>query len=311
MSDSEISRLASVSDSLLKGFGPPFPIDSKALAACNTADDFTSLSFELYKEVGLMTTASASCYVSLPGEPHVMPRNQAICAGLLIRVAKFISAIVVLTATQESREVTMALMRCIMDTSVTIRFLILKNDAAIYDEFVRRGLSPEAELFDLVKRNIATRGGESQPIERRLLKTITDLTVASELMIDDIPRHHRDWGGGLRKRLVALGIEDSYAGSQRIPSHAIHGTWVDLVIHHLEKIEAGWRLRPDFSKIDTRLLFPQSMMALQAAADYLRGFFGAHLEELKEVFQRFDDLSRRASEVERAYELWIESSRDS
>jgi hypothetical protein len=203
------------SDSLLKGFGPPFPIDSKALAACNTADDFTSLSFELYKEVGLMTTASASCYVSLPGEPHVMPRNQAICAGLLIRVAKFISAIVVLTATQESREVTMALMRCIMDTSVTIRFLILKNDAAIYDEFVRRGLSPEAELFDLVKRNIATRGGESQPIERRLLKTITDLTVASELMIDDIPRHHRDWGGGLRKRLVALGIKDSYAGSQR------------------------------------------------------------------------------------------------
>ena len=217
MSDSEISRLAPVSDSLLKGFGPPFPIDSKALAACNTADDFTSLSFELYKEVGLMTTASASCYVSLPGEPHVMPRNQAICAGLLIRVAKFISAIVVLTATQESREVTMALMRCIMDTSVTIRFLILKNDAAIYDEFVRRGLSPEAELFDLVKRNIATRGGESQPIERRLLKTITDLTVASELMIDDIPRHHRDWGGGLRKRLVALGIEDSYAGISAHP----------------------------------------------------------------------------------------------
>jgi hypothetical protein len=83
------------------------------------------------------------------------------------------------------------------------------------------------------------------------------------------------------------------------------------VIHHLEKTEAGWRLRPDFSKIDTRLLFPQSMIALQAAADYLRGFFGAHLEELKEVFQRFDDLSRRASEVERAYELWIESSRDS
>src|SRR5258708_34558842 len=110
-----------------------------------------------------MTTASTSCYVGMPGDPHVMPRNQAICAGLLIRVAKFISAIVVLTATQESREVAMALMRCIMDTSVTIRFLILKNDDAIYAEFVRRGLSPEADLFDLVKRTITARGGESLP----------------------------------------------------------------------------------------------------------------------------------------------------
>jgi hypothetical protein len=297
--------------SLLAGFGRPFPVDSVALAACHTADDFTSVSFELYKEVGLMTTASASCYVGIRGEPHVMPRNQAICAGLLIRIAKFISAIVVLTATQESREVTMALMRCILDTAVTIRFLILQNEDAIYDEFVRRGLSPEAELFDLVNRNVAARGGESLPVERRLLKTITDLVAASALRIDDVPRHHRDWGGGLRKRLIALGIEDTYAGTQRIPSHAIHGTWVDLLIHHLEQTETGWRLQPDFSRIDTRLLFPQSMMVLQAAADYLKGFFGGHLEELDEVFRRFDDLAGRIASVDRAYEFWIQSSRES
>jgi hypothetical protein len=297
--------------SLLAGFGEPVPVDAAALAACRTADDFTSLSFELYKEVGLMTNAAASCYVRLAGEPHVMPRNQAICAGLLIRIAKFISAIVVLTATQESREVALALMRCIMDTAVTIRFLILKNDDAIYDEFVRRGLSPEAELFDLVNRNIAARGGESLPAERRLLKTITDLAAASALRIEEVPRHHRDWGGGLRSRLIALGIEDTYAGTQRIPSHAIHGTWVDLLIHHLEQTEGGWRLQPDFSRIDTRFLFPQSMMVLQAAADYLKSFFAEHLEDLDEVFGRFDDLARRLALVHQAYELWIQSSRES
>ena len=58
----------------------------------------------------------------------------------------------------------MALMRCIMDTAVTIRFLILRNDNALYDEFVRRGLSPEGELFDLVQRNIAARGGGTLPV---------------------------------------------------------------------------------------------------------------------------------------------------
>jgi len=294
--------------SLLAAFGRPFPVDSATLIACHTAEDFTNLSFELYKEVGLMTTAAASCYFGLPSQRHVMERNQAICAGLLIRVAKFISAIVVLTATQESREVALALMRCIMDTAVTIRFLILKNDDATYFEFVRRGLSPEADLYDLVNRNITARGGEILGIERRLLKTISDLATASELRIEDVPRQHRDWGGGLRNRLIALGIEDTYAGTQRIPSHAVHGTWVDLLIHHLEQADGGWRLRPHFTRIDTRFLFPQSMMVLQAAADYLKGFFAEHRGELDEVFRRFDDLAQRIASVDYAYESWIQSS---
>jgi len=204
MTDTERMRVATPSDAILADLGPPFPIDSAAITTCNTADDFTSLSFELYKEVGIVATVSASCYIGMPDDPHVMPRNQAICAGLLIRIAKFMSAIVVLTATQESREVAMALMRCIMDTAVTIWFLILRNDNAIYDEFVRRGISPEGELFDLVQRNIAARGGETLPVERRLLKTINGLVEASGLMIADVPRQHRDWGGGLRKRLIAL-----------------------------------------------------------------------------------------------------------
>lgn len=189
-------RLATQSDVILAGLGPPFLIDSAAIAVCNTADDFTSLSFELYKEVGIVATVSASCYIGMPGDPHVMPRNQAICAGLLIRIAKFMSAIVVLTATQESREVAMALMRCIMDTAVTIRFLILRNDDTIYNEFVRRSLSPEGDLFDLVQRNIAARGGEPLPVERRLLKTINGLVEASGLTLADVPRQHRDWVEG-------------------------------------------------------------------------------------------------------------------
>lgn len=289
---------------ILAGLGPPFPIDSAAITACKAADDFTNLSFELYKEVGVVATVSASCYFGMPGSSHVMPRNQAICAGLLIRIAKFMTGIVVLTATRESREVAMALMRCIMDTAVTIRFLLLRDDNALYDEFVRRGLSPEGELFDLVQRNIAARSGEILPVEHRLLKTINGLVEASGLTIDDIPRQHRDWGGGLRKRLIALGIEDTYVGSQRMPSHAIHGTWVDLLIHHLEQTETGFRVKADFSRIDTRLLFPQSMAVLQAAADYLARFFGAHLGDLEPFSQRFKDLADRIATVDRAYEAW-------
>jgi len=296
---------------IFAGLGPPFQIDPAAIAACTTADDFTSLSFELYKEVGKMATVSANCYIGTAGDPHVMPRNQAICAGLLIRIAKFMIAIVVLTATQESREVAMALMRCIMDTVVTIRFLILRNDPVLYDEFVRRGLSPEGELFDIVQRNIAARGGEILPIERRLLKTINSLVEASGLTIADVPRKHRDWGGSLRNRLIALGIKDTYVGSQRMPSHAIHGTWVDLLTQHLEQTETGFRLKNDFSRIDSRVLFPQSMAVLQAASEYLTGFFSTRLGDLEQLFQRVDSLADRIETVSKAYETWIQTQRES
>lgn len=205
----------------------------------------------------------------------------------------------------------MALMRCIMDTAVTLRFLILRNDNAIYEEFVRRGLSPERELFDLVQRNIAARGGETLPVEHRLLKTINGLIEATGLMIADVPRGHRDWGGGLRKRLIALGIEDTYVGSQRIPSHAIHGTWVDLLIHHLEQTEAGFRLKTAFSRIDARLLFPQSMTVLQATSEYLTGFFSVNLREFEPFFPRCNDLADRIASVDRAYEAWIQTHRES
>ena len=88
-------------------------------------DDFTGLSFELYKEVGKVATVSANCCIGTAGDSSNRDRRvQAILArGLLIRIAKFMIAIVVLTATRESREVAMALMRCIMDTVVTVRFL--------------------------------------------------------------------------------------------------------------------------------------------------------------------------------------------
>lgn len=95
-----------------------------------------------------------------------------------------------------------------------------------------------------------------------------------------------------------------------MPSHAIHGTWVDLLIHHLEQTEAGFYLKPDFSRIDTRLLFPQSMTVLQAASNYLKGFYTTHLDELEPVFRRLDDLAGRITMVDRAYETWIQSRRE-
>ena len=73
------------------------------------------------------------------------------------------------------------------------------------------------------------------PVEQSILDSIDEVCSASGVKIEDVDRKHINWGGDLRQRLKALGKEEHYVGTQRIPSHSVHGSWVDLYIHHLAR----------------------------------------------------------------------------
>jgi hypothetical protein len=106
-----------------------------------------------------------------------------------------------------------------------------------------------------------------------------------------------DWGGGLRERLKALGKEDRYVSVQRTPSHAVHGTWVDLFNSHLEYDGATDTFvpQPNFSWVDARALGPVAMLVLEAARCYLEKFFSDKAGHAT-IRARLDDVERR---------LWI------
>jgi hypothetical protein len=141
--------------------GGPVPV-SDDLAAANQ-QELNELSFNLYKEavqfVALAISAGAEA------EERPLTRNQAICAGLLMRIAKFQLVITQLTAESDRGEVVQVLNRCIMESAVNLQFLIRRNEQRFYDQFVLHGLGPERELYDIIQRNIEARGGERLPIE--------------------------------------------------------------------------------------------------------------------------------------------------
>ena len=60
-------------------------------------------------------------------------------------------------------------------------------------------------------------------------------------------------------------------GVQRIPSHAVHGTWVDLVMNHLDYDAKNgvFMPHPDFGLVDARLLGPIAIFVLDATKAYL------------------------------------------
>ena len=288
--------------------GKPVEVNEEVLRACSEKGTFTPIAFELYKETGIVLAVCSHSYMGEESGKGALHRNQAICAGLLVRIAKFMTAVLQLVSTADRGEVVLALDRSILESATNLRFLLLKNENKVYDEFVRSGLGPERELFNVIQANIKNRGGEAIPIEERMLKSIDRACGLAGLKIEEIDPKFRDWGGNLRERLKALEEEEFYLVTQRIPSHAVHGTWADLILHHLQEKDGGFVPDPDWSPVDPRLLCPPCIMVLNAARTYLKTFFG-DLPELRPLYQRFDDLQERIKILDSAHEDWFSKRR--
>lgn len=266
-------------------------------------DKVDGLAFELYKESLSVVNLASHLFDHSSAEGGGWPRNQAICAGLLIRISKFMLVVTQLSATKNRAEVVNALNRSIMESVINLEFLVGRTEDRFFDQFVTSSLGPEGELYDMIQRNIAARGGEASPIETRMLASITDVCTVSGVKIEDVSRKPGDWGGGVRERLKALGKEDLYVAMVRMPSHAVHGTWVDVYKNHLKFDRGSGRFNPDsrFSNVDTRALAPVAQMVLLAVGPYVERFFIA-VPESRLLLERISDLSERIRLVDEAHE---------
>lgn len=279
-------------------------------------DKVDALVFELYKETASVVNLAAHFVDEAAAVKGGWPRNQAICAGLMIRISKFMRVVLQLSAKGDRAEVIKALNRSILESAVNLEFLVRTNDNRFFDQFVIFSLGPERELYDLIQANVDARGGEVLPIERRMLDSIDHTCQSSGVRIDDIKRKYGDWGGGIRERLRTLGKEEQYVLMQRLPSHAVHGTWVDLCIDHLVHDARNDTFAPDnrFSPVDSRVLAPVAVFVLGATRPYIERFF-PRIQESEIVLNRIDDLTRRICEVDAVHEklmcneLWPEAPR--
>jgi hypothetical protein len=184
-----------------------------------------------------------------------------------------------------------------------LRYLVTKHDEGVYSQFVASSLGPERELYDTINRAVEDRGA-MLPIEKRMLKSIESTCRASAVRIEDAKPKYGDWGGGLRARLKAIDLETSYLGIQRIPSHAVHGSWVDLVMNHLK--EKDRRFEPDSSwrHVDARLLSPVALFVLGSVGVYFDRFL-SELPEAQPLLIRTIDLHERTKALDGWHEALL------
>jgi len=275
------------------------------LAAFESRAKFSAITFELFKEVGCIAVIGSNIFVANERTEFPFERNQAICAGYLVRIFKLIMAVCRLVSTGEAAEVNLQLLRSVFESATNLRFLLLKNDKHLFDQFVSTSLGPERELYDLVQTNSKKRGGKLLPIEKRILDQVQEACEKSGVRIEAVSSKYQKWGGSLRDKLEALKVEGRYAVAQRFPSHSVHGDWIDLVTFHLKCEGNHFGIQSSFWPNTPSLYLPASVFVLEAAEDYLHFYF-ANSTEVRIVFERIKDLRARLKLVDDYYEKWIQ-----
>ena len=140
-------------------------------------------------------------------------------------------------------------------------------------------------------------------IEQRMLNSIIETCDKAGVKPEEVNPKAGSWGGSFRDRLEALGYGwQAYTILERIPAHAIHGDWVDLVLNHLLLTQDGFEPDYDHLRTDGGLLSPIAIFVVEAARDYLHKFF--ENAEADSLHYRLVSVQERLQIVESARNDW-------
>ena len=282
-------------------FGPPVSVDDETIQACRDRNAFGGLSFDLYREAVVLIWVTCSAHYD-NGNGFALTRNQAVCAGLLSRMSKLMGSVLKLSSEVEHGEAVQILNRCILESSVDLQYLLVKDDANVYEKFVTTGLKGEKELYDIIQFNIQERGGQELEIEQGMIQSIIRTCDESGVKIEDIDLKAGSWGGSYRDRMKAIGLEEGYPILQGMTSQSVHGSWSDLIRNYLDKNDAGYEPKADHTQTDGEMFGPVAIFATNAARAYVERFFEAL--DASPFLDRLNDLQYRIGIVEQSRPGW-------
>jgi hypothetical protein len=91
-------------------------VDVKPIYDCKTLHESGSIAFELYKEAARIVAFAAYLLDEETAVHRGFTRNQAICAGLMVKISKFMLAVFQLSTGDDRGEIVQALNRIIFES---------------------------------------------------------------------------------------------------------------------------------------------------------------------------------------------------
>lgn len=225
--------------------------------------------FEWYKNVALVAIDMASIDKDQPSVKTLPPVQEAILRGLLYRCARLMLSILRVGRGGAGGETIAILVRCVGESALTLQW-VCANAEEGFSHYLASGLRTDLYLRELVTNNVQGREGSALPIETRILDSIERCFAAAG--VTETAVRESSSIPNLEVMCSQLGYGDRlYVGLQRMGSHAVHGTWTDLLLHYVEEDRDGmFRLRDsDESATDYIQLLLPSILVLDALGAYV------------------------------------------
>lgn len=273
-------------------------VDPEKVRAFDDEDDYTGLGVDLLVEVGSYVCVAASI---LPPPPQRWNRHESVLVGHLVRLYKLILALLDQTC-QHRRETTFIFARLAFECIVNTMFLIKNDRPEVVASYIEYSLRYEKRLRDRIRATIAARGGETIPIEERMLRSIDAAASSSGVNLDQI-NLPQNWGGkNIFEKAKEVGLENAYLGAFAGPSHSVHGNWHDLLEYHLDFESDGYLPELRWHRPRPQLLTTLSTLAIHTLEMYFSEIVGAAADE---IAKNLPDVKARIFEFVRLHEEFL------
>lgn len=265
--------------------------------------DFMEATVELIKEASIYATVAGQI---LPCGKPGWNRDQGILCGLVVRASKFMSAVLDQTC-QHRREIVDLLARIIFETIVNARYLIFKNDPALFNSYVRYSLRSEKQLWERIDQEVASRGGQVLPVEERMRKSISKSFESSGVKLEEVDSNDKEgWSvpDSIYGRAVKVGLKAGFQALYMLPNHAVHGNWEDLHRNHLERTSDGlFAPHRDWHEPRPQALLGLGILSLDLTRDYWKYIDSTFPDSIR---QSLDELEGRIRKVFDLHEEFIQ-----
>jgi len=251
-------------------FLPEYPeFAQEAFDRASATGDGMPFLFEWYKWTGLVTSQVACLHGDFVAHLLLSKRELAILRGLLNRCSRLMVAILRLASTHKHAEAVRLLNRSVCETALLVQWLCTSGTGEPFRQYVAKGLDAELRLKQEIEKQIESRGGSILVNEKRMLAAIAELCSLGGLSEDEVRATKKL--PSLESMLRALGHDElSYVVVQRLGSHAVHGTWPDLLFHYLSTEDGEFVVTDNTIRTEGTELVASATLVLEAISAFAK-----------------------------------------
>lgn len=185
-------------------------------------------------DIGNQISGLSTQILSFTYPGHGKQIKYAICGGMLVRITKLHHTILQM-ACDKKGEIIPILQRPLIETYLSLAYLLKKDDDKVYKKFIERNAIDDKRQKHAILQKVS--GRKQIPIEKRMLKSIAHHAAKDDVDFTKIPDKPSgtSWIPGVEYKDMAKEIEwpDLYTFFYAVATRFSHPSWHDLKTNHL------------------------------------------------------------------------------